>query len=188
MLPIELQIRTKEQLIKCLELEKSFYSCGFIARLFHLSERAILRRHQILLRKTEFHMNTNHIVRSNWYRVLLIRIQNKYALHIPTNCCEEGLHIMHLGPILINNNAQLGKYCSLHINTAIVASGTSGDAPVLGKYVVLGVGAVVLGGIRIADYTAVAGVPARKISNNGRLEWNKAMNTNGRSVREDINE
>lgn len=62
--------------------------------------------------------------------------------------------------------------------------------PTLDDGVIVGVGAVVLGGIYVAknvaiganavvnkDITeeniAVAGVPAKKISNNGRLEWNK---------------
>lgn len=97
---------------------------------------------------------------------------------------------MHLGPILINYKAIVGEDCCLHFNTALVAGGTSDDASVLGKGVVVGAGAVVLGGVRVADYTAidanavvnkdvleenvaVAGVPARKISNNGSKTWNQ---------------
>ena len=60
--------------------------------------------------------------------------------------------------------------------------------PKIGNNVVIGVGAVVLGDIHIADgiaiganavvnksfgepSIAIAGVPAKKISNNGRLTW-----------------
>ena len=97
---------------------------------------------------------------------------------------------MHIGPILVNSDAKVGEYCSFHINTAVVAAGSSNGTPVVGNHVVFGVGSVVLGSIRIADYTAiganavvnksveeeniaVAGVPAKKISNSGNREWNK---------------
>ena len=80
--------------------------------------------------------------------------------------------------------------CSIHINTAFVAQGVSNEVPTLGDGVVVGVGAVLMGGIHIANNVAiganavvnkdvleeniaVAGVPAKKISNSGRLEWNK---------------
>lgn len=81
----------------------------------------------------------------------------------------------------------------MHMNAALVAGGTSDAAPVLGKGVVVGIGAVVVVGISVADdtaiganavvnrsvveeNTAVAGVPVKKISNNGRLSWNNALN------------
>ena len=97
---------------------------------------------------------------------------------------------MHLGPILINRNAVVGEDCSLHMNTGLVAGGTNHGVPTLEKGVVVGIGAIVLGDVHIADDVAiganavvnkdvaeeniaVAGVPAKKISNNGRKEWNK---------------
>lgn len=92
---------------------------------------------------------------------------------------------MHLGPILTNGNVKIGKDCALHINTSFVAQGASSGAPQLGD----GVGSVVLG-VYVANNVAIganalvnknveeeniaiAGVPARKVSNNGRLGWNK---------------
>ncbi|MBQ0111253.1 MAG: hypothetical protein KBS41_04945 [Oscillospiraceae bacterium] len=190
MLPKEKTITTKEQLKDWLKADTDRYICGRIARIFCVSETAILRKHQILLRKTEYHTNINHPLQKTWYKFRLIKLQNKYALHIPVNCCGKGLHIVHLGPILINNNAQLGENCSLHINTAVVAGGVTDKAPIIGNNVVFGIGSVALGDIHIADYTAiganavvnkdvleeniaVAGVPAKKVSNNGSKEWNK---------------
>ena len=96
---------------------------------------------------------------------------------------------MHLGPVLINPNSIVGEDCSFHMNSALVAGGRSSDAPVLDKGVVVGVGAIVLGKTYIAQHIAIganavvnksfsetniaiAGVPAKKISNNGRLTWN----------------
>jgi serine O-acetyltransferase len=116
-------------------------------------------------------------------------IQNKYALHVPVNTCGKGLKIMHLGPILVNSRATVGRDCSLHINTAIVAGGTNDDVPYLEDGIVIGAGAVILGGVNIAENIAIganavvnksfdepniaiAGVPAHKISDKGSTYWN----------------
>lgn len=158
--------------------------------MFPVSERDILGKHQVLLRKTEYHFNVGHKWIGNLYRLRLKKLQNRHSLHIPLNCCGRGLRIIHLGPILINGNAVVGKNCWFHINTALVAGGTNDDAPILDDGVVVGIGAIVLGGAHIAENIAIganavvnrsfeerdiaiAGVPAKKISNNGRTQWNK---------------
>lgn len=124
------------------------------------------------------------------YRYKLLRLQNRYGIHIPLNTCGKGLKLMHVGPVLINPKAKLGENCSIHINTAIAAGGVDNNAPIIGDGCVIGVGAVVLGEIKIANNVAigsnavvnkdvikediaVAGVPAKKISDNGRTKWNK---------------
>ncbi len=124
------------------------------------------------------------------YNVLLCRYQNKHQIHIPINTFDRGLKLMHLGPMGVNANAKCGKDIYLHINSCIIAGGVNNDAPTLEDGVVIGIGAVVLGNIRLArniaiganavvnktfeeENIAIAGVPAKKVSNNGRLEWNK---------------
>ena len=74
------------------------------------------------------------------------------------------------------------------MNTSVVAGGTNDFVPTIGNHVILGVGAVVLGGVTIADNVAiganavvnksveqsnvtVAGVPAKIVSNHGTLDW-----------------
>lgn len=163
---------------------------GGVKRLLVIGENAILRKHQILLRKCEYYTNTKKRIRAAIYKLRLSRIQNSHAMHIPLNTCGKGLHIMHVGPILLNSRVRIGEDCKLHINTALVAGGTNDDVPTLGSGVVVGVGAVVLGGVHIADNIAIganavvnksfsepniaiAGVPAKKISNNGSLMWNR---------------
>ncbi|MCD8291002.1 MAG: serine acetyltransferase [Prevotella sp.] len=141
------------------------------------------------MRKAEYYHNNGRKFWSNLFKLRLRLLQNKYSLHIPLNCCDEGLKIMHLGPILMNGNVSVGKNCAMHINTGLVAGGLNGDSPTLGDGVVVGIGAVVLGGVTIAsnvaiganavvnkdvkeENVAVAGVPAKVISSNGRLLWN----------------
>ena len=184
------RITTKVELSEWLNLELVFYPCGIIQRIIPISEKAILRKHQLLLRKTEYHTNRCHRIRASIYKLRLLKIQNRHSLHIPLNCCGKGLHIMHLGPILINSNTKVGQYCSIHINSAFVANGVSSGAPKIGNGVVVGVGAVLLGEIFVANNVAIganavvnksiyeeniaiAGVPAKKVSSSGTMNWNK---------------
>lgn len=183
-------ITSKPQLKDWLSYELKRYGGGWRYKIFPVGERDILMRHQVLLRKTEYHFNCHHKLRYIFLKYKLAKVQNRYCLHIPLNVCGRGLKIMHIGPILINGKARLGQNCSLHINTSIVAGGRDNRAPTLGNHVVVGVGAVILGGISIAndvaiganavvnkdivqENVAVAGVPAKIISTNGALTWNK---------------
>lgn len=183
------RIKTKKQLKEFIKVETSKYgNPSKIAIFMGIRENDILAKHNILLRKTEYHINNRHKIRGNIYKIRLARLQNKYALHIPTNCCDIGLKIMHVGPVLINGNATIGKNVSIHINTGIVANGVNSLVPALGDNIVVGIGSVVLGGITIANNVAiganavvnksieeeniaVAGVPAKKISDNGQTKW-----------------
>ena len=182
------RIQTKEQLKDWLKYECSKYSSGGIRFIFPVSEADILRKHQILLCKTEYYSNAGNKIIAKLYKLRLSLIQNRYAIHIPINTCGRGLKVMHVGPILINGRVSIGQNCSLHVNTALVAGGINDEVPHLGDGVVIGVGAVILGGVNIADNIAVganavvnknfdepdiaiAGVPARKVSNNGRTQW-----------------
>lgn len=157
---------------------------------FNYSETQTLAKYNILLRKAEYYYNTNNKLMYKFKQFRLNRYRIKYLISIPVNSFDKGLHIMHLGPILVNGNAKIGKDCSIHINTGIVAGGLDSSCPQIGDGVVIGIGAVVLGNVKIANYTAigansvvnkdvdeeniaVAGAPAKKISNNGSKEWNK---------------
>ena len=184
-------ISSKEQLKEWLRYEHQVYgNIKGIRLFFGLGEQAILWKHQMLLRKAEYYTNSNKRILSLLYRIRLNKMQTKYALHIPLNCCGRGFKIMHVGPCLINTKAIIGNDCVVHMNAAIVAGGTDDYAPVLGRNIVVGYGAVILGHTTIADGVAiganavvnrdvlepgiaVAGVPAKKISDHGRSYWAK---------------
>lgn len=184
-------IQSKFDLKNFLNIEGKRYNRKSIKEpIFCIKESDFLWKHNVLLRKTEYHVNCGHRLRSWVYKFKLKQFQNKHHLHIPINSFDAGLKIMHLGPILVNNNVKAGKNISLHINTSIVAGGTNSLTPVLSDGVVVGVGAVILGDVYLAkniaiganavvnksfteENIAIAGVPAKKISQNGRLEWNK---------------
>lgn len=161
---------------------------GVFRKMFCVTENDVLRKHQIFLRKSEYYTNVNNKLLSTYYKVKLFRLQNKYALHIPLNCCGRGLKIMHLGPILMNGGVTVGKDVSIHMNVALVAGGGYDGAPGIGNGCVIGYGACVVGKVWLAnniavgagavvtksfmeENVAIAGVPAKKVSNKGRLEW-----------------
>lgn len=187
-------ISSKTELNEWLNYERSKYGCfsGLRGIMKYVAgeETAIIWHFQKRMRYTEYYYNTHKKI---LYFLSLYRfnhLRNKHSLIFHLNTCGKGLKIMHLGPILLNKNVRIGNNCSIHINTAFVAQGVSNGVPTLGDGVVVGVGAVVMGGIIIANNVAiganavvnksvmeeniaVAGVPAKKISNSGRLEWNK---------------
>lgn len=190
MLPAEQRLRTRAQLKDWLAYEKKKYgNLSALKWMFGNSERAVLYRLQRLLRKTEYYRNSGKPVWKLW-NMRLQRQQNRYAIHIPLNTCAKGLYIMHVGPVLLNSACVVGENCTFHMNTALVAGGTNDCAPVLGRDIVIGIGAVVLGDTHIADGVAIganavvnkdvtqpnitmAGVPAKKVSDKGRADWNK---------------
>lgn len=187
-------ISSRKELKEWLDYERNRYELGggvfFYIKYFAGMEREIIWHFQRRLRITEYYYNTNKKIAYVLSRVRLNKIENKYGLHIGINVCGKGLKIMHIGSILTNGKVRMGENVSLHINTSFVAQGVTGDVPIIGNGVVVGVGASVVGGIRIADNVAVganavvtkdileeniavAGVPAKKVSNNGRLNWNR---------------
>lgn len=157
---------------------------------FAISENQILWKHISLLRKCEYYFNTKKRIRYLFTKFRLSRIQNKHAIHVPLNAFDIGLRIVHVAPILINGAVKGGKNVRILPNASVVAGGTNDSAPILGDGIIIGVGAVILGSINVADYVAigansvvnksvkeagitVAGAPARKVSNNSSRDWDK---------------
>lgn len=186
-------INSRQDLKEYIQYEMSKYDLGgvrYVAKLLLASENAIIWKFQKRLRVTEYHHNCDHKFRYALSLARLNRMRNKYGFNISLNVFGKGLKIMHIGPILTNGNVRVGEDCSIHINTALVAQGVTDGVPNVGANVVIGVGATLLGDITIADGIAVgagavvnksfdepgiaiAGVPARKVSENGRSRWNK---------------
>ncbi len=186
----EKRIRTREELKDWLDFELRRYPNHGRYRIYNLllmSENAVLRRHQILLRKTEYHINSGHRLLTRIYKMRLERFQMKWRIHIPPNVFGRGLKVMHVGEMHINGMARAGENCTVHAHTSLAAAGFSDGVPTIGNGVVLFMGAIVAGDIHIADNVVigansvvthsveeanvtVAGNPAKVVSHKGRLE------------------
>ena len=108
------------------------------------------------------------------------KIRLETGFYIGATVFEPGITIYHHGTIIINGNAAIGQGCCLHGNNCIGNDGKSGGAPVIGKNVDIGFGAVIIGDIQIADNckigagavvvhscleegSTLVGVPARRV-------------------------
>ena len=187
-------IDSRLKLKEFLNCESKNYNVGsklkYILLLLMGRESAVIWNLQKRLRVTEYHYNMHHKIRYYFSKCLLNHKSHRYGLHIGLNIVDKGLWIMHLGPILTNSNVRVGENCAIHINTALVAQGVNNGTPTIGNDVVIGLGATILGEITIADgiaiganalvnksFTekgiAIAGNPAKKVSDNGRKQWEK---------------
>ncbi len=110
----------------------------------------------------------------------------KLGFSIPLNVADMGLSIAHIGPIIINSGAHIGRYCRIHVGVNIGTElGFNDHAPIIGNNVFISPGVKVFGSIKIEDDVViganavvnksileknicVAGVPAKKISERGR--------------------
>lgn len=142
-----------------------------------------------MLRKTEYYTNCRKdMLGCLWAKFLRFRYQqmcDKYAWTIPINVFGKGLHLVHAGPVVVTSSAKIGDYARVHVGVNIgraYAKGKAG-APVIGNRCYMGPGCKIFGPVVIGDNMAIganavvnssfemgectiAGVPAKKISNN----------------------
>ncbi len=182
-------IKTRNDLNAYLQVERGKYIpvkfSGRLISFFCYNKEIPIWRYQQLLRKTEFHYNNKE--RSIWHSINYLiyrrkknKVGTKLGIEIWENSFAEGLQIHHSGNIVVNGKSRIGKNCQLHGSNCIGNDGKTLDAPVIGNNVEVGVGAKIIGGIRIADnikigagaivvtsFTepgiTIGGVPARRL-------------------------
>ncbi len=172
-------IQTKKQLEEALQGEARLYNKKWYYDLpFRLTEKQILYKHGKYLRKAEYALNNSKKLLLKWNLMHLLRIQTQYGLVIPLNVVESGFEIVHLGSVIINGKASIGKNCRVHPGVCIGAN--HDKAPMIGENVYIGPGAKVFGDIILADDiqvganavvtrschekgTVLVGVPARPV-------------------------
>lgn len=143
------RIESKSDLRSWLEYERSLYDGSFWRAFLRVREEDILWHLIVLLRYTEYFMNTNKRLRSTLAKILLYRYENRYQIHVPPNTCGKGLSIAHVGLIVINSKASIGE--NTRVNVGVNIGANHGEAPLLGGGVYIGPGAKVFGDIIIAD-------------------------------------
>lgn len=144
-------------------------------------------KYEITLRKYEYWLNQSSLlarVMRIFYKLKHHRNSVRFGIGIGPNCVDKGLSIAHVGTIQINGNAKVGK--NLRIQEGVNVGANRG-VPIIGNNVFLGTGCKVIGGVKIADGCVVganavvvkdvleegitvAGVPAKKVSNNNSYE------------------
>lgn len=151
-------------------------------------EADIIWKFQRILRKTEYLHNCKssgiYKIYYKWIQYKLFHAQVKTGIGIHLNVFGPGLSIAHLGPIVVNGHAKVGKNCRIHPFTTIGIDGRSGKVAAVGDNVYLSNGCKLIGDIEIGDGIVIAagavvtksfteenavvgGVPAKVISYSG---------------------
>ena len=154
-------IDSAEKLKRVLEYERKLYIKGGVFSEFKLrviSDSNYLLWHYVkMLRKTEYYYNIGNKLLYEFYQRRKNKEGAKLGISIFHNCFEEGLKLHHYGSIIVNSHARIGKNAQLHGNNCIGNKGEDKmfEAPNIGDNLDLGVGASILGGIRIASNVTV---------------------------------
>lgn len=178
-------ITTKQELKEYIERDMDFFHH------FSIKEQVILRltqdpswvikRYLFFLRKEEYYFNTHKNLRYLYYFRKKNHLGNRLGFKIPHNCFGPGLTIYHHGEIIVNEKARIGANCKLHGGNCIGNKGRIDIAPRIGDNLDMGIGAKVLGDVKLEDNVTIGagavviktycgssivlvGVPAKKIS------------------------
>lgn len=179
-------IESKKQLNETLCFEKNLYFNNsffcWLRKKITLDEEYVIYKYIKYLRISDYYFKKNWILHSIYRRKKNIWGE-RTGISISRDNIGKGLRIWHYGSIIINGNAKIGENCQLHGNNCIGNKGLMRDdeVPTIGNNVDIGVGAVVLGKVYVADDIkiganavvtksfyekgiTIAGIPAVKIS------------------------
>ncbi len=184
-------IKNKEDYKRYIEIEETNYRRSYPK---FTQELESILKFQKLYRKVEYYENCKKGFINKMIKKYLNYKYNKksikYGFHIPINVIEEGLCIVHTGPIYINENAKIGKYFRIHPMTTIGKNiGKNNASPKIGNGVWVGPGSRLFGDIEIGDNVVVgvntvvnksfpsnvtiAGTPAKIIKEKGYKDYLK---------------
>ena len=152
-------IQNKKDLIIYLQRDMSFYYKTPI------KERIINRitsdpiyyiaKYIRLLRLEEYYYNARHDFIGKlvylYYLRKKNRLGNKLGFKIPHNTIGAGLTIYHHGEIIVNENAKIGENCQFHGGNCIGNNGISDKSPIIGDGLDLGIGAKIIGDIKLGN-------------------------------------
>ncbi len=185
------QIKSKADYKFFLEADKIALLLDYQGKLARSYVRSnLVWKFQRLLRKIEFLRNCGKDRLSRisylytWYDFQKLSVTLGFT--IPPNVFGPGLSIAHRGTIVVHEASKVGENC--RINHGVTIGGgllkraiAPNDSPSIGNNVFIGAGAVIVGGITIADGIAIgansyvnssflepnitiAGCPAKKVS------------------------
>jgi serine O-acetyltransferase len=183
-------IKSKEDYLFYLEADRIAKSLSaknsLVKKIMRVIDPDYIWKFQKNLRKLEFYTNCKRGFFSNVARLIILRRHKRLSLKlgfsIPVNVFGPGLSIAHYGTIIVNEGAKVGTNCRLHAGVNIgTEAGYGNKAPKIGDNCYIGPGVKIYGEIVIPngtaiganavvnksfseENTAIAGIPARKIS------------------------
>ena len=173
---------TKKETKKAIALDQEYYKQGNTLYLNIIDDHIVtIKKCMKHYRWMQYYFYRKNKIMEYLHARFMNHYGNKVGIYIGRECLEQGITIYHQG-ITINGAARLGEGCKLHGNNCIGNKGAGGEnkAPIIGKNVDIGFGAVIIGDVKIADNcviganavvtksflepgTVICGVPAREI-------------------------
>lgn len=156
-------IQSKQDLLEYLQDDNAFFHPkGLKQRLTAMLAAYPLNdlgKYLLYLRKQEYYINTANGKKWRglmglYYERKKNRLGLRMGIEISPNCFGKGLSLWH-GNIVVNNNARIGEYCTLHGANCIGNNGKNDGVPIIGNNVDIGYGAVIIGDIEIADNVVI---------------------------------
>ena len=152
-------IQNKHDLISYLNRDMSFYYRTSIWDRFinRITADPIyyIAKYIKLLRLEEYYYNVRHDfigkIAYLYYFRKKNRLGNRLGFKIPHNTIGAGLTIYHHGEIIVNENAQIGENCKLHGGNCIGNNGILDKSPIIGGGLDLGIGAKIIGDIKLGN-------------------------------------
>ena len=177
-------IKSRKEMKDAIDMDRKYYDTQNDLFMKRTNDHLVqIKKYMYCLRHEQYYISKNNklgrLLRLYWAR-RKNTIGNRIGFYIGATVFEPGITIYHHGTIIINGNAVIGQGCCLHGNNCIGNDGKSGGAPVIGKNVDIGFGAVIIGDIQIADNckigagavvvhscleegSTLVGVPARRV-------------------------
>lgn len=116
-------------------------------------------KYLILFRKASFYHQKNAFFRKHFYNLKLIKMTKRTHINIPSETCiGEGFYIGHLGKIIINPKAVIGRNVNIATGVTIGQTnrGSKKGVPTIGDNVWIGTNSVIVGNITIGDDVLIA--------------------------------
>lgn len=155
-------IITRQELRDVLNYEKNIYCANRYSKHDYIRKQILgdpfvkIWKFIKLLRNTEYHYNNRnknvfHLMLWIYYGRKKNKLGTKLGLEIPENTFGKGLLIWHSGNIVVNARVRVGENCVLHGDNCLGNGGDNKSAPILGDNVDIGVGAKVIGDVRLGN-------------------------------------
>lgn len=153
----------------------------------HLKYLSVIYKYLYCLRKVAYLCNTNkNKLRIKIWQLLLTHYSVKTGITIGPNCFGKGLYLPHYGYIVVNSSARFGENCMVQCGVNVSESVIGGDKIYLGTGSKLMIGVNIKSGTIVGanavvtksfdeENIVIAGIPAKKISNNGTLSGRETI-------------
>lgn len=157
-------IKNKADLQYYINEDKKLYPHFYWYDYFFSKTKYLILKYLILLRKSEYALNCQANkkgflgkfgkLKVLYYHYRMRKLGFKLGFQFYENVLGPGVQIYSFGPIIINPGARIGKNCTIY--PGVVIGGKNNGCPHIGDNCFIGLGAKVLGGVKIGNNVLIA--------------------------------